>query len=143
MNIPFTLALNVPMMKFATAKNGKGIAIIDTGSECSVFSKSFVDGNYRSLTVSATGEYYEQIGISGKKKKVPIINASTELIFKIGKASVTLKVEGVVSDLSHISEHIKEIIGDEPDIILLGNDFLRSVNAKIDYENKCIVIDNK
>ena len=112
--------------------------LIDTGSETTIFSPTIGDmiddGHKETKSISI-------VGFNGKRLE-DMSRVSVDVKFLDWKMDIiTVGVKGIVSDMSLISDHFKKVSGFECDLsAIFGSDFLQNMNARIDFQNRKLVI---
>lgn len=111
-------------------------AIVDTGSESTIFDTDFVD-EYGLLTTNSWD--MSLADLKGEDKPITIKEVDTYIAF--GDEEVKLHVTGISADLSGVKDHIKNKYKEPTRITcILGNDFLRKYKTKINYKTKEITL---
>ena len=134
----------VPVVKFMLSNGTSAYAIIDTGSESTLFDFQLIKENKNEFPLNKTRSKINFVGLQDSSETA-LINTSPTLRF-LNKENnsdyLSVKVEnGIVLNLSNINEHLKR--QDNTNISIssvLGSDLLTSLNAKIDYKNKEMII---
>ena len=130
----------VPLVTFGLADNDElYYAIIDTGSEISIINDS-LRSKIKTKEIDAETNL---VGVNGGTGYRNLTQGVCNLVFNdLNEESVSAVVGGMVSDLKAISSHFKNK-NDEyiPIAIIIGGDFLKHYNAKINYRNKTLTID--
>ena len=126
--IPFVdTELGVPIIEFMVG-NQKHTAIIDSGSQCTIFR--------RDIGEEVCNTDLEVVTLSGSKK----IKSSDRLVKTLieDEAGIRheLEINGNYFDDNTMLEQFDSYKID----CLIGSDFLNQISAKIDYENKHLVI---
>lgn len=107
-------------------------ALIDSGSEQTVFDASFVDGRKEQFRLRTDGDnQMSMTGVSPHSASIACQYASTTIDLGHGKV---IGVEGILMPLDHLSDHF-----DKHEIhlsLLLGADTLSDNDAVIDYEKR-------
>lgn len=106
-------------------------ALVDTGSESTLFDHAVV--NKGGAVSIDTGKEMDFVGLNGKTKRQEIKAVHEDFI--IGNQPVN--IFGLLSDLSSLRGHIKEMYGKEMPIhAILGSDFLKHYDAILDFEEQ-------
>ena len=138
--IPFMeLSCKLPLIEFELGGE-KQAALVDTGSESTLFAHD-IPAN-EDFMLEGTNYVMSLVGLSGETSKKRIIGATAKLLFcdNHGKEQM-VTIEGMLSDLSIISEGICERCGKDIKITaIIGSDFLKGKRAKIDYGNNQLSI---
>ena len=126
--IPFVdTELGVPIIEFMVG-NQKHTAIIDSGSQCTIFR--------RDIGEEVCNTDLEVVTLSGSKK----IKSSDRLVKTLIEDETgirhELEINGNYFDDNTMFEQFDSYRID----CLIGSDFLNQISAKIDYENKHLVI---
>ena len=126
--IPFVdTELGVPVIEFMVG-NQKHTAIIDSGSQCTIFR--------RDIGEKVCNTDLEVVTLSGSKK----IKSSDRLVKTLIEDETgirhELEINGNYFDDNTMFEQFASYRID----CLIGSDFLNQISAKIDYENKHLVI---
>jgi len=134
----------VPIVKFMLNNGASAYAVIDTGSEATLFDFRLIKDNKNEFPLNKTKSKINFVGLQDSSETA-LINTSPTLQFSNKEDSsefIHIKVEnGIVLDLSNINEHLKKQDNTSISISsVLGSDLLTSLNAKIDYKNKEMTI---
>ena len=126
--IPFVdTELGVPVIEFMVG-NKKYTAIIDSGSQCTIFKQNIGE--------EVCNTDLEVVTLSGSKK----IKSSDRLVKTLIEDETgirhELEINGNYFDDNTMFEQFDSYRID----CLIGSDFLNQISAKIDYENKHLVI---
>lgn len=138
MIIPFrNVKTNIPVIEF-TLYEERHWALIDTGSELTLFDSCFEEiGN---------GVVLYDIDLTGAggidKAKASKVNVSM-FVKDINGKEKSFEVHGLYVEAGNIFKDTNSVYGEKFKIdAIIGSDTLKSLNAKIDYENGCIVIND-
>lgn len=121
---------DIPVVELKFRDEVSGYAVVDTGSEYTVFESDFVTKNREIFSLEYTEEYMQVINVSSEKV-IPIINASAS----ISVDDQELNLSGIKNDM-----HLSVTVNGEkrPIITVIGNDFLTEYRANIDYKKKIV-----
>lgn len=114
----------------------KMLALIDSGSESTLFDQ-YTSAN-ESFVLEETNYVMSLVGLSGETSKKRIIGARARLsICDDSNNYRYVAVEGMLTDLSHVSEGISSRVGNQLKVsAIIGSDFLTEHSAVIDYKRK-------
>lgn len=128
--------------------NGESyVALLDTGSESTLFDEKIVESD--DYKIEPTDYVMSLIGLSGEtgKKRIYSVRASINIKDNYSSGNneysqiVTLPIDGIVSDLSQVSDNINERYGKKLNVsLIIGSDTLNKYGAKIDYRRKQLTI---
>lgn len=123
----------VPVIKFTLGNGITGYAVIDTGSESTVFDKDFVKSNKSEFSIEATKNKIKMIGVSDNSGELPVIYASANV--KLG--SDELVMNGMLFTLVHLEDNL----GFKP-AALIGSDVLNDLGAKLNFKQNIMTYYN-
>lgn len=133
----------IPVIRFFTENSSKEqYAILDTGSEISMFDSNFVKSAKKEFNIKVTEHKINMIGV-GADSNVPIVNCAGKVKLKCeGDNIYFLEFDNaMVFALDKLSNHITNEKGKQITVsAIFGNDLLNTIKAKIDYENRMLVI---
>lgn len=128
---------NVPIVRFSLGADKEYYAILDTGSESTLFDMYFIKEEKENISINIPEEKMSIVGVSSSNE-VPLINVSVPICFE-GRAVCT--ANGLVLDMSHITKEFPESMGNSFKIsALFGSDVLDAISAKVDFEKKELII---
>lgn len=129
----------VPLVLFRLTDDEKHVGIIDTGSEVSMFDFSLKDSGIEEVNDGTETSF---IGVNGSGKTSKVAQVKGELVFKTkGDEYIPVQAEGVLFDFGSLTEAFQRRTEKDISIsALLGSDFLKGHDAKIDYRKKTITI---
>jgi len=131
---------DIPIIKILFGERKECYALLDTGSEQSLFDNEFVKQNKLLFEIDQRQEMLEMKGLT-ETNNTPVLSWITLFRVGEGKESRVIPAEGVVFDLSHISDHLVNAYDEDIKIVaILGNDFLSRYNVIIDYEKREITL---
>ena len=135
--IPFlTLNTSIPVIKLRLEDNTECVAIIDSGSDATVYDLDFVRNHKNLFSVKKTTNKANYIGVNSSSTH-PIIYCQAKLHY----SDSSFICSGELFDLSVPMYSFNEEHAIKPNMIL-GSEFLKTVDAKIDYENDELVLGN-
>lgn len=129
----------VPLVTFRLVDNDElYYAIIDTGSEISIINDS-LRSKIKTKEINAETNL---VGVNGGTGYRNLTQGVCSIVFNdLNEENVNAVVGGMVSDLKAISSHFKNRNDEYISIaIIIGGDFLKHYNAKIDYKKKTLTI---
>lgn len=133
------LKVNAPIVKIKIDDGIEGYAVIDTGSEFTVFDKRFVKRNRKVFEVAKNNSEFRTISLDGQSEPITFASASSKITFD--NSTKTCLVNGIISDLSAIIDHVHEQCGKEYNIIMLiGYDILSEIRAVIDLDKNTMEV---
>lgn len=113
-------------------------AIIDTGSESNVFDESFLKDNN---LVGEDGCEMDLVSLGSSNNKHIVYTIESALSFDADNRTQSYQITGISADLSVVNEHLKvKYKENKPVSLIIGNDFLKQYNAKINYKTKDITL---
>lgn len=122
----------IPFIKCDVGMPDLSYILVDTGSESTLFDKSLLDNGCVSVT-SENGNT-NLVGFNGESDKTSTVIGSVTMTIADKKPG-TVTVNGLVSDLSFLSDYIKYTFSvDMPVSMILGSDSLNKTKAKINYK---------
>lgn len=127
----------IPCIKIKLRNGNAAIALIDSGSDSSVVGADFIRKNKDCFKVRNLEHTVEYMGLYSSNKEELVI-AETEFVFNNSKCC-SKKAKLCIMDMEYVSNSFFNSYGISPDI-LLGGDFLKKHNAKIDYKNSTLTI---
>ena len=135
--IPFhNSKTEVPIVKFYLDNGYEGFAVIDSGSESTVFDKDIIKQNKKSFTLDVTQDKMNLVGVANDQSAVPVVYAKANISF----GAVSIEVNGMVVPLTHITQHCKELGEDIVISAIIGSDTLTKYGVKLNYNKKEMVI---
>lgn len=135
-SIPFLgESSEVPFVWFSLANGVAGCALVDTGSESTIFDLNFVRAFKDQFKINKTKNKINFVGIS-KGSEQPIVNVNCK-VYLSGKNEFS--AEGILSDLSYVKAHLHSNFDIELSAIF-GSDFLNSIGAKINFKKRKLEI---
>lgn len=130
--------LDVPVIEIQC--NGvTSYAILDTGSECTLFDAAFIKSikNKGGVRIYTDTEDKEIIMYAMKQSVQPVM-ADASIILGDGKSSGRpIKCSGLIFNLSGINKHVEKTTGKKIGVII-GSDTLNKYNMKIDFKEKIV-----
>lgn len=131
----------VPLITFRLAGDEEYYALIDTGSEITMLDISMKD---KIKTKEIEGET-SLVGVNGGSEYQNLLQGACDVCFTTADdENIKIVVGGMVHDMKAISHHFKDKNGAFiPISILIGGDFLKHYNAKIDYKKKTLTLDSE
>ena len=137
LTIPFKKTkVRIPIVEFSCAGEDDLCAIVDTGSESTIFDTTFLAEH--NLLKDDTKKM-SLVGLNGEGEELTIYHIEQFLSFDdTGKQ---FPVEGISANLSTINDHIKNKHKEKTTVsVILGNDFLKKYKAKINYKAKGLTL---
>lgn len=129
----------VPLVLFRLTDDGdKHVGIIDTGSEVSMFDYSLKGSGMDEMNDGVDTSF---IGVNGSGKTSKVSQVKGELVFRSAETDCVVQAEGVLFDFGSLTEAFQRRTEKDISIsALLGSDFLKKYDAKIDYRRKKLTI---
>lgn len=120
----------------------KGLAVIDSGSEMTIFDKAFIDANAEEVLISPSESSLNITGVSSKASNVKNKCASANLRFEAHDGSeLPLRVDGNVINLSPLRESFMNTYGEQYALdMIIGSDTLRGLRGSIDYNKGTLTL---
>lgn len=130
----------IPLVTFRLAGE-EHFAIIDTGSEVSIISEGLRDR----IKTKELGVETNLVGVNGGTGYRNLVQGACHAtLVTSGGEDVEVVLGGMLSDLKAISCHFRDKNGEFiPIAILIGGDFLKHYEAKIDYKKKLLTINDE
>lgn len=130
--VPFmACASEIPLITFRLDNGTEGVAVVDTGSEQTVFDSAFIKENDDCFKFKE-GRTYSLIGIATESEAMAVSIATS---FHFG--GETIEIAGVSADMSSLRSHFKKSYGDQFDIVaIFGSDMMLKLGTKIDFIKK-------
>ncbi len=131
--IPFVdYSSDVPLIKFYLEDGSEGLAIIDTGSELSLFDDKYVMKHRDQFSLEYTDEIITMVGVQSKSE-----TAATNATASVSMNGHVVVITGMAFSMSHIMESWQK---DKCISALIGSDILSELNAKVDYKNNYLIL---
>lgn len=130
----------VPLVTFRALCGISRVALIDTGSEVSMFDQSLIGQGMR---VVDEGKETNFVGVNGDggTSRITRVEGIVGMKTRDGE-NKDVPVSGVIYDFTSLTDIFRKRTKKEVTVsALLGSDFLKAYNAKIDYKNKILTID--
>jgi hypothetical protein len=130
----------VPLVMFRMSDGQVHVGIVDTGSEVSMFDASLIGQGMRVIDDEKMTNF---VGVNGDggTSKVTQLEGTIGLKSKDGELH-DVPVSGVTYDFTNLTAVFRNRIKKNITIsAILGADFLKEYNAKIDFKNKTLTID--
>lgn len=145
--IPFVdCKSEVPIVKFVFDNGDGAFAVVDTGSETTLFDFGLLFSNHKSeFPLKKTRKKINFVGIQNEAE-TPLIKTSPILKFPdsdndTGYLHIEVK-DAIFIGLANLTQHIKDQYDtDMPISAIFGSDMLSRLNATINYNTKEVVID--
>ena len=129
---------DVPIVMFSLGNGATAFGVVDTASETTVFDMGFVKENKAMFKVQTTDELTNIVGVNNSKP-VPLRTVVADVTLD----GTTYPLEGMTFEVCHLSEHFQVMYDMHLNIeLILGSDFLKKHNAKINFEEGVLVIDD-
>lgn len=130
----------IPLVTFRLAGE-EHYAIIDTGSEVSIISEGLRDR----IKTKELGVETNLVGVNGGTGYRNLVQGACHAtLVTSGGEDVEVVLGGMLSDLRAISSHFRDKNGEFiPIAVLIGGDFLKHYEAKIDYKKKLLTINDE
>jgi len=131
--VPFKKStVGVPLVEFSCEGKDKLCAIVDTGSESTIFDTGFLKDND---LLKDDSRKMSLVGLNGEGEELTIYQVNAFLSFD--EEGKKLPVEGISANLDTINGHIKMKHKEKTVVsVILGSDFLKKYKAKINYKAK-------
>lgn len=135
--IPFKkVKMKVPVIELKRNRKSH-YAIIDTGSELTLFDELYKENSHEA-------EYkIDLTGVGGTLTHSAHRYSVDFVLMDSDKKKLRYRIDGLCVEDSTLFKDADSLYGEQMHIdIVLGSDMLRKMNAKIDYENNVLVIDD-
>ena len=124
----------IPLVNFRLAGDETYYALIDTGSETTLFDAALKD-KVEIKEIEADGDF---TGIGGKVEYKGIQYTDTSFILP---GDIELPFIGLIHDMTALSKHFKDKNKEYVRIsAIIGSDLLKKHDAKIDYKNRTLTL---
>ena len=134
--------LDIPVVQFFLDDGTEAYAIIDSGSEQTLFDSNFVH-QHRNSILTSVGFDIRIVGMSSAKNVIADIGKAVLAFPDSDETFIALEVSGLCVDISHIHDSMKVRSGNTPRIsALLGSDFLSKYGCKLNFKKKEMVCDD-
>lgn len=134
----------VPVVKFYLGDGTCGFAIVDTGSELTTFDADFVKEHKKQFRVSMTKDKISMIGL-GSETEQHALNTDVVLTMTDTDGSdVCVRIRhGVLFHLEHIRDVLNQQYGIDISVdAIFGSDMLNKYEAKINYKDKTLALED-
>ena len=130
----------VPLVVFRTSDDRPRVGIVDTGSEVTMFDPSLI-GNGMDATEGGGRTSFVGVNGEGDAGMVTRVSGTVGVRSKDGN-DYDIPLSGVAYDCSNLSRIFSERMDKEINVsMILGSDFLKDRNSKIDFKKKTLTID--
>lgn len=127
----------IPLISLMMDSGESCLAVIDTGSEQTIFDETFINEHKDDFAFFHTKEGYNMIGVATETQTL-----SRTIMMKAHVGKDTLSIYGITADLSNLRIHFKKAYGDDYDIVcILGSDMLKCLNAKINMKQGYLTLE--
>jgi hypothetical protein len=123
----------VPVIRVRLNNGKEGYAVVDTGSESTMFDMQFVKKNKNYFEIQTTDSKMNLIGMSSSAE-VPLIRATTHLRFR-ESPDADVKANGLVVDLSHLTDNVGRQVA-----MIIGSKLLAQVRGKVNYDRRYLSV---
>lgn len=136
----------VPIVEFILGNGEPAYAVVDSGSEITLFDYSLVLGEHKSeFPIKKTRNKMTFVGIQ-KDTETPVVKTTPTLRFLDSDDEskyLYVKVDdGMFISLKNLTEHLKDQYGTDMTVsAIIGSDVLNRLNAEVNYKNKEMIID--
>ena len=129
----------VPFIKFTTEEGKDIFALVDSGSESTLFDRSLMEECPEVIKSTVALGTISMVGINGKRETTVDGTRLSLPATTVDGREGRIGLKAVSDDLSTLSEHVKKVYGSpEKMSLLIGGGALRALHAKIDYAKKVI-----
>ena len=125
----------VPVVRFTLDSGATGCAVIDTGSESTVFDKDFVLQNKKSFRIEVTENKISLVGVM-ENNEAPIVYGTSSVEFA-GQPGFKLDMQGMIIPLKNIESNLGF-----PPAAIIGSDILNKLGAKLNFKRKTMTLYN-
>lgn len=139
--VPFRFCKSrVPLVTFRLAGE-EHYAIIDTGSEITIIDESLRD-KIKTKEIDVETNF---IGVNGSSGYRNLVQGACRISLQATDGEDTeVVLAGMVSNLDAVSNHFRDKNGEFiPIAALIGGDFLKHYQVKIDYKRKTLTINHE
>lgn len=137
---------DVPIVKFVLGNGDTAYAVVDTGSETTLFDFDLLLGEHKSeFPLKKTKKKINFVGIQNDTE-TPLIKTHPTIRFLDEEDTnkyLYVKIEDAIFiSMRNLTQHIKDQYDTDMTIsAILGSDLLSRLNAEINYNTKEVVID--
>ena len=132
---PLRARIRVPLVVFRTLDDKPRVGIVDTGSEVTMIDRALM-GN--GMEVVEGGGSTSFVGVNGEGGASTVTRVSGTVRMN----DYDVPMSGVAYDCSNLSRIFSARADKEINVsMIIGSDFLKERNSKIDYKNKTLEID--
>ena len=137
---------DVPIVKFILGNGDTAYAVVDTGSETTLFDFDLlIEGHKSEFPLKKTKKKINFVGIQNDTE-TPLIKTYPTIKFLDGEDTnkyLYVKIEDAIFiSMKNLTQHIKDQYDTDMTIsAILGSDLLSRLNAEINYNTKEVVID--
>ncbi len=130
----------VPLVIFRALDGKPRVGIVDTGSEVTMFDPSLI-GN--GMDATEGGGRTSFVGVNGEGDANAVCRVAGSINVKsVDGDTYDIPMSGVEYDCSGLSRVFTNRMNKEIEVsAIIGSDFLKERNSKIDYKNKTLIID--
>lgn len=123
----------IPVVRFHIGNKQAGYAIVDTGSEVSIFDSAFIADNEQVFDKSATLPYaISHIAGTDSNPKTEYYSTTVSL----GEEGTSFTMTALSYPLKHLSKFFRESRENIDVTAIIGTDFLSNTKANINFETK-------
>lgn len=134
------VATDIPMLRLHFPDGKSGCAIVDTGSEVTMISEDFAIENKSNFLFKDTKDKITYTGIAGNIE-TSVRWAKTNVKISEEKEQPEFEIIGVMQCLKMITNKIRQDDINEEIIAIIGSDWLRRYEARINMKNNTISFD--
>ena len=130
----------VPLVVFRLDNEKPYVGVVDTGSEITMFDEKLKDDGFDAEDMNLETSF---IGVNGEGEHKNVLSVENKICFKTKDDELkNVCVNGILFDLTGLTEVFQRKI-DKKFVIsaIIGADFLKQKNAKIDFRSKTLTID--
>lgn len=130
----------VPLVVFRLENDKPYVGVIDTGSEITMFDEKLKDEGMNVTDMDLETSF---IGVNGEGERRSALPVDDDIRFRTKEGDmVSVKTDGILFDLTGLTEVFQRKVDKDFTIsAIIGSDFLKTRNAKIDYRSKTLTID--
>lgn len=130
---------SIPVVRFQIGNGQAGYAIVDTGSECTIFDTAFIHDNEPVFGTTVTLPY-AIAHIAGIDERPSTEYYTTAVTF--GDDQQPFTVTALSYPINHLSKFFRESRENINVTAIFGTDFLSETNANINFETKEMTLEN-
>ena len=137
---------DVPIVEFILGNGDSAYAVVDTGSETTLFDFNLILGEHKlEFPLKKTKNKINFVGVQ-QDTEVPLVKTSPTIRFidaDNNNGYLYVKIDDAIFiSMANLTQHMKDQYGVDMAIsAILGSDMLSKLNAEVNYQKKEMIID--